>query len=145
MSGANKVKAKARSGYYKSGIIIASSVVEGLMYKKLEKGINTTKTLKSSHYKGYNILPKQFVSKDGNRICLCERIEEIFSLGKQTDFKRINETCLKLEIISKETFIKLEKIRQLRNKLHIQSLEKVDRSYTKKELEFVLRVLNKLM
>ena len=42
-------------------------------------------------------------------------------------------------------FNKIEKIRHLRNKIHIQGLEDLDRSYRRHELEFIGSVMNELL
>jgi hypothetical protein len=142
---ARKVKGRARSGYYKAAIIIASSVVEALAYKILSRE-NTErmpwedwKCIKSNH------LSPRYKSEDGNILSICERIKPRFRLEKYTDFKKVNEVCFKLEIFSKRFFRKIEKIRELRNKIHIQGLDNIDRSYTRNELEYISSVINNLL
>lgn len=76
---------------------------------------------------------------------ICERTKPKFRLNKQTDFKKVNEVCLVLKIFSKKLFNKIEKVRKLRNKIHIQGLNNLDRSYTKNELEFISSVMNELL
>ena len=78
-------------------------------------------------------------SKDPAGINIRSNLIELF------DFKKVNEICFKLGVFSKKFFKKIEKIRNLRNKIHIQGLSNLDRSYTKKELEFISSIMNDLL
>jgi hypothetical protein len=142
---AERVKGRARSGYYKAAIVIAASIVEALAYKILEKNKILEMPLEDWECKNSHLLPENFVVSSGSRLSICERIQQKFLLTKFTDFKKVNEICLKLKLFSKKFFNKIEKVRKLRNKIHIQGLDAIDRSYRKKELEFVSSVINELL
>ena len=92
-----------------------------------------------------NLLSPAYKSDKAERLSICERVKQKFKLTRQTDFKKVNEVCLALGLFSKGLFNKIEKIRHLRNKIHIQGLENLDRSYTKHELEFIGSVMNELL
>ena len=142
---AEQVKTRARSGYYKSAVILAAAIVEALAYKVLEKNNTLKMPMEDWHCVRSNFLPQQYKSDKGERLSICERTRSEFKLNKQTDFKKVNEVCLDLKIISKKLFNKIEKIRKLRNKIHIQGLDNLDRSYTKSELEFISSAMNELL
>ena len=142
---AEKVKTRARSGYYKSAVILAAAIVEALAYKVLEKSNSLEMPFEDWRCIRSNLLPQQYKSDRGERLSICERIKPKFKLNKQTDFKKVNEICFALRIFSKKLFNKIEKIRKLRNKIHIQGLDNLDRSYTKSELEFIGSVMNELL
>ncbi len=78
-------------------------------------------------------------------LSICEREQSKFKLGKQTDFKKVNEVCCKLGIFSSKFFKKIEKVRSLRNKIHIQGLSNLDRSYNKRQLDFISSVMDSLL
>ncbi|NCO24987.1 hypothetical protein GW901_00470 [Candidatus Parcubacteria bacterium] len=141
---AEKVKGRARSGYYKAAIMLAASVVEALAFKILSES-NLKMPLGDWQCKNSSFLPEFCQSKNGYKLSVCERIQPVFKLERNTDFKKVNEICLELKIFSKRFFKKIEKVRILRNKIHIQGLGNIDRSYTKKELEFVSSVMNELL
>jgi hypothetical protein len=141
---AESVKTRARSGYYKSAIMLASSVVEALAFKVLEKNSSLAMPLGDLECTRSNILPQIYKSDMGERLSICERKRKRFVLGRQTDFKKVNEVCFILKLFKKRLFNNIEKIRKLRNKIHIQSIGILDRSYTKKELEFISSVLLEL-
>lgn len=142
---AERVKTRARSGYYKSAIILAAAIVEALAYKILEQNNSKEMPLENWQCVRSNLLPQQYKSERGERLSVCERMQPKFKLNKQTDFKKVNEICLALKIFSKKLFNKIEKVRKLRNKIHIQGLDNLDRSYTKSELEFISSVMNELL
>lgn len=141
---AEKVKGRARSGYYKAAIILAASVVEALAFRILSKS-SLNMPLGDWQCKNSSFLPTFCQSKNGNRLSVCERVQPTFKLERNTDFKKVNEVCFKIKVFSKNFFEKIEKVRNLRNKIHIQGLSNLDRSYTKKELEFVSSVVNELL
>lgn len=142
---AQAVKGRARSGYYKAAIVLTASIVEALTYKVLEKNKIVDMPLEDWECKNSHLLPSIFTSRSGVRLSICERNQQKFALTKFTDFKKVNEVCLKLNIFPKKLFFKIEKVRKLRNKIHIQGLDAIDRSYTKKELEFASSAVNELL
>ncbi len=143
-SQAQMLRGRAKSGFYKAAIIFASSVVEALVFNLLEKKGDTEMPLEEWNCIESNLLPQTYVI-DGSRLSICKRGRQKFQLRKHTDFKKVNEICLKLNIFSHEFFEKIEKIRELRNKVHIQGLNHVDRSYTKRELEVISSVIDDLL
>ena len=142
---AERVKTRARSGYYKSAIILAAAIVEALAYKILEQNNSLEMPLEDWQCVRSSFLPQQYKSDKGERLSVCERIKPKFKLNKQTDFKKVDEVCFALKIFPKKLFNKIQKIRKLRNKIHIQGLNNLDRSYTKHELEFISSVMNELL
>jgi hypothetical protein len=143
---AESVKGRARSGYYKAAIIITASIVEALAFKVLEKNKVLEMPLEDWECKNSFLLPKNCVANSSkSRLSVCERSQRKFALTTHTDFKKVNEVCLKLQIFSNKFFNKIERVRKSRNKIHIQGLDSTDRSYRKKELEFISSVMNELL
>jgi hypothetical protein len=142
---AENVKGKARSGYYKAAIIIAASVVEALAYKLLELNNDLPMPLDDWRCTRSELLSGNYIAVDGSRLSICARAQPTFKLDKFTDFKKVNEVSLKLNIFTNRFFKKIDKVRVLRNKIHIQGLNSSDKSYTKKELEFVSSVMSELL
>lgn len=141
---AELVNGRARSGYYKVAIMLAASIVEALAYKILD-GNGATGILEDWKCTKHNFLPKDYDNNANERLSICRRVRPEFKLDKTTDFKKVNDVCHKIGIFSDKTFRRVEKIRTLRNKIHLQGLSTLDRSYTKKELESVSSVINELL
>ena len=124
--------------------MLAASVVEALAFKLLEVNRGVDMPLEDWRCIESNPLPKKYVV-DGAQLSICKRIQHKFQLKKHTDFKKVNEVNRKLGIFSENFFKKIEKVRELRNKIHIQGLNRPDRSYTKKELKFISSVMDALL
>jgi len=142
---AENVRSRARSGYYKAAVIVAASVVEALAYRLLDQNKTLEMPLEDWECFSSHSLPESHRSTDGFKFSICKRRQPRFELLKHTDFKKVNEVCLKLNLFTKKFFNKIERIRKLRNKIHIQGLDNIDRSYTKKQLEYISSVMNELL
>lgn len=97
---AEQVNGKAKSGYYKAAIMIASSVVEALAYKLLKENEKQNMPLDDWKSFRYYQLPQQYKSINGKFLSICERTQFPFELTKHTDFKKVNEICYKLKLFS---------------------------------------------
>jgi hypothetical protein len=53
--------------------------------------------------------------------------------------------CLKKGLFTKRLFNKVEAVRAIRNKIHIQGLEYVDRSYTQHDVERIAMIADELL
>ncbi len=60
-------------------------------------------------------------------------------------FFNINRACLKRKVISRDLFNQIDKVRKLRNKLHIGSLKEIEKTYSKKEIIYALKVFNQVI
>ena len=60
------------------------------------------------------------------------------------DFMRIIDYCDKYKIVTKKFSEEIHNVRELRNRLHIGGLSKVEKEYTKKDLKFVFGVAKKI-
>ena len=76
---AERVKARARSGYYKSAIILAAAITEALAYKLLEQNNNLEMPLEDWQCIHSNFLPQTYKSTKGNTLSICERIQPRFN------------------------------------------------------------------
>ena len=143
---ADNVRGRARSGYYKVAILLAATVVEALAHSILKLKLNDGATPPLGGwecYESYN-LPKSH-QPTTHLLSVCKRRKSVFRLTNKTDFVRVNETCRDLGIFSSNFFQKIDRVRIMRNRIHLQSLNRVDSSYTKKQLDSVGYVINKLI
>ena len=106
---AEKVKTKAKSGYYKVAIILTASIVEALAFKLLSES-QKGKEMPFDDWVCLNssLLSEKYTSKDGLRLSICERKQPRFELRRTTDFKKVNEICFKLGVFSKKFFKKIK-------------------------------------
>ena len=99
---AERVKGRAKSGFYKAATMLAASVVEALAFKLLEVNRGVDMPLEDWRCIESNPLPKKYVV-DGAQLSICKRIQHKFQLKKHTDFKKVNEVNRKLGIFSKKS------------------------------------------
>lgn len=143
---ADKVYGRAKSGYYKVAILLAAAVVEALAHSilknELAKGI--APPLNSWEcYECYD-LPQTYQTH-ACRLAICKRRQSTFQLTEKTDFLRVNKVSQDLHIFSNSFFQKIESVRTMRNRIHLQGLDQIDRSYTKRQLDSVGDVIDKLI
>ncbi|MBM3255950.1 MAG: hypothetical protein FJZ04_00560 [Candidatus Moranbacteria bacterium] len=108
ISHAGKVKGKARSGYYKIALMLSCSIVEALAHELLKRNLKKISSEDKRLLENYRCFESHFLpikfSVDEYRLSVCKRRREKFELNRNTDFKKINEVCLRLNIFSKKDF-----------------------------------------
>jgi len=130
------------SSLRKTIIIHTASIVEALLLLKLKQKIEG-KEIKLSNewiYSNIKILHKLSDKQEvvaGHRIRKIKNIDRIY-------FDRIIDLSLKYRIINKKLFEEVHKLRKLRNRLHIGGLTKMEKEYTKSNLNFVFNVAKKV-
>ncbi|MCE9585062.1 hypothetical protein K8Q94_00350 [Candidatus Nomurabacteria bacterium] len=145
ISHAKKVKGRARSGYYKMATILGATIVEGLVHAILQNKLGIDGVIFTGKKISYDCceLPKRFSEKE--QLAICKRKDEKIELKKNPDFAVLNNTCLKERLFSKEVFNRVEDVRKTRNKIHIQGLDHIDRSYTNNNVEKIAKTVNRLV
>jgi hypothetical protein len=149
---AKGVLGRARSGYYKVAIIVAASIVEAAAHRLLELRLimMTPDQMPFDDWECFDRhnLPASF-STDVN-LAICKRRHPRFSLTKHTDFKRVNQVLLDMGVFTGPFFKRVERIREMRNKVHLQGLNHIGRKWTKADLnrtsaalESILRKISK--
>ena len=130
ISHAQKVKGRARSGYYKMATILGATITEGLVHAILKKKLGADAIISTGKKITYECqpLPKKFST--GDELVIGRRKDEKIELKKNPDFSILNNTCLREGFFTERVFNKVEKVRKMRNKIHLQGLSHIDRSYT---------------
>jgi len=143
---ADRVKGRAKSGYYKVAILLAAAVVEALAHIILVRELNKGVALPKGPWECYesHSLPQSYQSGT-QLLAICKRRQSIFKLTKKTDFAIVNKISYDLNIFSNAFFKRLEWIRATRNNIHLQGLDRIDRSYTKRQLDSVGYAIDKLI
>jgi hypothetical protein len=62
-----------------------------------------------------------------------------------TQFKSINKACYKAKIIDKIIFQDVEKIRTMRNHIHLASLKNNESYYTSEDVDVIFKITNKVL
>lgn len=127
-------KSTVSSSIYKDMIVQTGTIVESCIHHCLKKYIEAEK-VKSS-----DVMPTDWETKDHKelykiseeeRICGAVRYKKTEHLTDQTQSITVNRAAQKAGILSETLFEKAEKLRKLRNKIHLSGLQTVDGSYEK--------------
>lgn len=136
---------KQRSRYYKASFFFASAVAESFVFLVIKNYVDKGNIIdyrSTNTYKPLcNVSGKKFVKEGIGDIVICEKIKENFEWKKDIDFFSLNNIGDKYKIFNKNLFRKLESIRKKRNNIHIQSLNKKDHRYSKRDVEYASSVL----
>ncbi len=141
---------KQRSRYYKASFFFASAVVESFVFLIIKDFIihkgNIVEHRSTYKYRPLCSISGENFVKDGiGEMAICEKVKEHFEWKDDIKFSTLNDIGLKYKIFNKELFSKLDKIRERRNNIHIQSCNKKDHRYSKKDVEYVSSVLPDLI
>lgn len=135
-----KEKETLVSSLRKTIIIHTASIIEALLLWKLKQVVSTQKIEMSEDWI-YCDVKLIYPISTSEEIVGCRRKKEKKDLTK-LDFFRITDYCCKLGIVgSNDMKERINKVRELRNKLHIGSLPTKESVYTKNDLEFCFNIL----
>src|SRR3989344_123440 len=135
LSESNKYTETLKSSFRKTVIIYTASIVEALLLWMLKQNTSEeTLAKRQTVFKVskviYDINPAERIvlGKDEIKIEKC-RFEKL-------NLDQVNDLCKEHGIISDSIFKDVDKVRGLRNRLHISTLAKVEGDYSKDDLEF---------
>lgn len=131
------------SSFRKTIIIYTVSIIEAFLLWKLKKIIKSDKIKLKENWEYKDIKKIHTLKNDPlKEIVWCKRKNQEKNISK-LNLVEVNRLCGKYKIIKKDIFKEVEKVRALRNKLHIGGLREL-RIYTKDDLEFVFSVAKKI-
>lgn len=127
----------------KTIIIHTASIIEALLLWKLKQVCKTEKIEMPDEWK-YPDLRVLYKITDSEEVVAGIRKKEKEDIDR-LDFIKITILCRSHEIIKSEDFkLEIDKVRELRNKLHIGGLTTVEKEYSKSDLEFCFGVAKKV-
>lgn len=129
------------SSLRKTIIIHTASIIEALLLWELKQQVSAKKIELSDEWKYQDI---KIIHKfnQSEQIVAGKRKKELKALD-QLDFVRIIDLCYKHKVVEKRIFENLNKVRKLRNKLHLGNLRGVEKLYTPSDLKFVFQIAKK--
>lgn len=135
------------SSIHKDMILYTGSIIECLLHYCLKQYIEKD-LVKSSE-----VMPTHEDTKEHKLIFKISDTEKIISaieykktehLTTQTNFIVVNRACKRAGILTKALFDDVEKVRELRNKIHLSGLRLVDNAYSKDDSQKVFDVARKI-
>lgn len=145
---ATTTRGRNKSGFYKTAILLGCSVVEALAHRYLEQEMvklpESKIPLLDWECFESQVLPDSF-SVSGIPLAVCRRRRPKFEIDSWTEFAKVNSICLKLKLFSEPFYQKIDTVRIMRNKIHLQSLERVETSWSRKDFNRMSSVMLKLV
>lgn len=133
---------KEKNYFYKTCILHIASIIESHIHFCLLKLWFDKYQSKNWTYKNIREL---YVCNDGIKIMSGVREKELIDLKWNIDFNLLNECAYKKAwLYNEDIFKKVDKIRKLRNKIHLMKLGDIDRKYTKEQLDEVFAIAGEL-
>jgi hypothetical protein len=135
---------QAKSGYYRFAILLACTISEGLLFRIIRQYLDKNggnMGLATKYKEPHHIPPKYH---NGN-VVLCIQEKLPILLSNQTKFSELIKFAHDKKVISNGENTNLEKVMRLRNRIHVQSLERRDNGYTKKKLDEIFNSINELV
>jgi hypothetical protein len=130
-------------GLRKTIIIYLASIIEALLVWRLSEFLKTKNFNLSDEWKYYNI---KLIHKidDGKQVIAGFR-KSTPRQPEKLDFVRVIDLSFKHKVIKSEKLkADIHKVRKLRNRLHIGNLPEKEKEYTKEDLEFCFKVVQKV-
>lgn len=122
------------SSIHKDMIVQTAVIVESCIHHCLKKYIEAEKV------KSANVMPTDWETREHKKIydisedehiCGAIRYKKTEHLTDRTQSVVVNKAAKKAGILSETLFTKADKLRELRNKIHLSGLQTVDGSYNK--------------
>lgn len=135
-----------KESFYKTIIIHTASIIEAVL------SFFIVEILKISKYKGkdwkYFDVKILYINKilgEDYQIIAGKRKKDEITINKKTDFNKINTLCLESKIYTEDTYKRIDKVRKLRNKIHLSPLDEIEKSYSKETLNSVFDIAEEVL
>jgi len=124
--------------FHKTCILYTASLIESHIHYCVLENWFTEYQSKNFTYKNIKEL---HVCDDGFMIMSWKREKEKISIKWNIDFNLLNTFAYKIaKIYDEKMFKNIDKIRKLRNQIHLMKLEDLDRKYSKKQLDNIFEI-----
>ncbi|MBI4136213.1 MAG: hypothetical protein HY481_01515 [Candidatus Vogelbacteria bacterium] len=132
-----------KSSFRKTVIIYTASIIEALLLWVLKE--NKTEDELSKKQTVFRISKVIYKINETEQIVLGKnKIKIEKSRFEKLNLDQINSLCKDHGLISKDVFGDIDKVRTLRNRLHISTLKVIEKDYSKTDLEFVFSVASEI-
>ncbi len=131
------------SSLRKTIIIHTASIIEALLLWKFKQICKTDKVELDNEWR-YPDIRVIYPVNSSEEVIAGIRRKEQKDLDR-LDFRRITDLCQKHKIIkSKRLREGIDRVRELRNRMHIGGLPELEKEYTKNDLEFCFKIAKKV-
>jgi len=140
----SKFPEKARNYFYKTCILYTASIIESQIHFCIKKmGHKEIEKEKIWDYKNPKVIYKD--SCNDTTIISCIRKRPKIPLNNSIDFKLLNEFSKKIWLYGNNMYWEINKIRELRNQIHLMKLKHTHRIYPKEQLDQIFATTRELL
>ena len=133
-----KLPRAATYSVYKTIILYTASIVESLINYKLKKLIKEGKIennkIMSMEEKYIHIADLYNISSE-EKVCGIRKIKRHKKLVDETIFIDLNKAAKRCGLFDRRLFKKSEKLRKMRNKIHLSALSNIDDRYSQEDID----------
>ena len=145
---AEDVPTKDRSRYYKASSLFVASVIEAMVFVIVKDFCDThpESMAKQSLYSYQPLyrLPSRLLKDGAGSIVLYEERKKDFTWKGIVDFQALNRMGLRCGLFNKGLYNTLEKVRERRNRVHLQSLQEKHHRFTRRDVDYMFSAFEKL-
>jgi len=128
--------------FYKTCILYSASLIESHIHFCV---LNSWFTEYRSNNWTYKNIKELHTCDDWFKIMSWKREKDMININWNIDFNILNTFAYKTaNIYNEDIFKKIDKVRKLRNQIHLMKLEDIDRKYTKEQLDEVFEISREL-
>ena len=128
---------------FKTIILYTASIVESLLNYKLkeliEKGEIESNKIMTTEEKYIYIADLYSISSE-EKICGVKKVKKHKQLDNKTIFLDLNKAAKRCGLFNEQLFKKSEKIRKMRNKIHLAALTEIDNKYSQSDIDNVFKI-----
>jgi|SRR6185295_16160339 len=134
-----------RISFCKTIIIYTASIIEACLHFCLKHKI-TEDIFEKPEWKYVDTKLIYKIPQTGEEIVSARRIRVRNKINfRHIKFQQLNKICLDRGILNKNLFDMCEKIKDLRNKIHLANLSTPDRKYSKKHIDEVFEIASNVL
>lgn len=128
---------------FKTIILYTASIVESLLNYKLKELIKEGK-IESSEIMAvedkYIHIADLHIISSKEKICGVKKVKKYKKLTDRTTFKDLNKVAKNCNLFNERLFKKSEKLREMRNKIHLATLTEIDNKYLQSDIDNIFEI-----
>ncbi len=128
---------------FKTIILYTASIIESLLNYKLKElakeGKIKNDKIMTIEEKYIYIADLHIISSE-EKICGVKKVKKYKQLDNKTTFLDLNKIAKRCNLFNEQLFKKSEKLRKVRNKIHLATLAEIDNKYSQSDIDDVFEI-----
>ena len=128
---------------FKTIVLYTASIIESIINYKLKELIKEGK-IESSEImtieEKYIHIADLYTFPSKEKICGVKKVKRYKQLDDKTIFLDLNKAAKRCNLFNEQLFKKSEKLRKMRNKIHLAALTEIDNKYSQSDIDNVFEI-----